>query len=120
MQKSEDKSIPDKLYFKIGEVSKLAGVNSSVIRFWEKEFKEILPVRTSSSQRLYNKKNVEFILTVKELLYDKKFTIAGAKKYIKNSVKKKHKYLPEINASLVEEIRKDLESIKKILDEKIK
>ena len=58
-------SIPDKLYFKIGEVSEITGLEAYVLRFWETEFKKINPKRTESGQRLYSKKDVELILTIK-------------------------------------------------------
>ena len=73
------KELPDKLYFKVGEVSSIVGVPAYVLRFWESEFKKINPKRTSSGQRLYRKKDVELILWIKHLLYEKKFTIEGAK-----------------------------------------
>ena len=65
--------IPDKLYFKIGEVSEIVEVPAYVLRFWESEFKRISPKRTSSGQRLYRKRDVELILKIKHLLYNKKF-----------------------------------------------
>ncbi len=76
-------NIPDKLYFKIGEVSDIAGVPAYVLRFWESEFKRIRPKRTESGQRLYRKTDIELILKIKHLLYDKKFTIQGAKRHLR-------------------------------------
>ncbi|MDD5533834.1 MAG: MerR family transcriptional regulator [Syntrophales bacterium] len=75
-----DASIPDKVYFRIGEVSKILGVEPYVIRYWESEFKAIKPVRTRSDQRLYRRRDVEMLLTIKHLLYVDHFTIAGAKR----------------------------------------
>ncbi len=72
--------IPEKAYFRIGEVSKILGVAPYVIRYWETEFKSIRPVRASSDQRLYRRKDIEELMVVKELLYKEKFTIKGAKK----------------------------------------
>ncbi len=77
--------IPDKLYFKIGEVSKITGVEPYILRYWESEFKLVKPYRTKSNQRLYRKKDVESILKIKEMLYSQKFTIAGAKKHLKDN-----------------------------------
>lgn len=74
--------IPDKLYFKIGEVSKLADVAPHVLRYWESEFSAIKPKRAGSKQRLYRRKDVELILTIKNLLHLQGYTIAGAKKLI--------------------------------------
>lgn len=75
--------IPDKFYFKIGEVSRLADVPSYVLRFWETEFKQIRPKRTDTGQRLYRKRDVALILRIKHLLYEKKFTIDGARRHLK-------------------------------------
>ena len=74
--------IPDKLYFKIGEVSELLGVPAYVLRFWETEFKRIKPKRTESGQRLYRRSDVELLQKIQYLLYKKRFTIPGAKRYL--------------------------------------
>lgn len=75
--------IPDKFYFKIGEVSDIAGVPPYVLRFWETEFKRIRPKRTDAGQRLYRKQDVVLVLRIKHLLYDRKFTIEGARQHLK-------------------------------------
>ena len=75
-----DVEIPDKSYFRIGEVSKILGVESYVVRYWESEFKTVKPIRTKSDQRLYRRKDVEELVTIKNLLYSEQLTIAGAKK----------------------------------------
>ena len=80
MEKKAQPIIPEKLYYKIGEVSDITGVEPYVLRYWESEFKIISPLRTNSKQRLYRKRDLELILEVKKLLYREKFTIAGAKK----------------------------------------
>ncbi|MCJ7774741.1 MAG: MerR family transcriptional regulator [Desulfobacterales bacterium] len=104
--------IPDKLYFKIGEVSTISGLPAYVLRFWETEFSKINPKRTSSGQRLYKKSDVELILEIKHLLYDKKFTIPGAKKHLNAKTREKKKRpLTEI----VDEIRQELEEIRNLL-----
>jgi len=72
--------IPNKLYFKIGEVSKITAVEPYVLRYWESEFKTIKPSRTQSKQRIYRKRDVELILEIKKMLYEEKLTIAGAQK----------------------------------------
>ncbi|MCK5068898.1 MAG: MerR family transcriptional regulator, partial [Desulfocapsa sp.] len=76
--------IPDKLYFKIGEVSKLAGVAPHVLRYWESEFKEIQPKRANSNQRLYRRDDVKIVLLIKTLLHEQGFTLSGAKKYLQS------------------------------------
>jgi DNA-binding transcriptional MerR regulator len=74
--------IPEKAYFRIGEVSKILNVESYVIRYWETEFRSVKPVRTRSAQRLYRKKDVQELLTIRDLLYSQRFTIDGAKKQL--------------------------------------
>ena len=81
-QKPYQINIPDKLYFKIGEVSEISGLPSHVLRFWESEFKKIKPRRTAAGQRSYTRKDIETILEIKHLLHDKKFTLEGARKYL--------------------------------------
>jgi DNA-binding transcriptional MerR regulator len=75
-----DVQIPDKAYFKIGEVAKLAGVKPYVLRYWETEFRGIRPKKSRSQQRLYDRRDVELVLTIRRLLYAEGYTIAGAKK----------------------------------------
>ena len=109
--KSVKQIIPDKLYFKIGEVSDISGLPTYVLRFWETEFTKINPKRTSSGQRLYRRNDVELILEIKHLLYDKKFTIPGAKKHLGSKTRGKKKPLDEI----VNEIRQELKDIRDLL-----
>lgn len=105
-------SIPDKLYFKIGEVSELLGLPTHVLRFWETEFKRIKPKRTSAGQRLYRKRDVAFILRVKYLLYEKGFTISGARQHLRN----KQDFIEELPQALsVSELRQELEQIRKLI-----
>jgi len=75
-------SIPDKSYFRIGEVSRLLGVPPYVVRYWESEFKTVRPLRTRSDQRLYRHKDVEELLLIRKLLYEENFTINGARKQL--------------------------------------
>ncbi len=74
--------IPDKLYFKIGEVAEIAGVETHVLRFWETEFRNLAPRKANSGHRLYRRKDVETVMRIRELLYDKGFTIAGARRLL--------------------------------------
>jgi DNA-binding transcriptional MerR regulator len=78
--KPEVVAIPDKLYFRIGEVSRLAGVKPYVLRYWETEFPTIAPKKSGTGHRLYRRKDVETVLEIKRLLYEKRFTIEGARK----------------------------------------
>ena len=79
--------IPDKLYFRIGEVSKLAGIKPYVLRFWESEFPHLGPKKSGTGHRLYRRKDVELVLEIKRLLYDKRFTIEGARKFLQTKGK---------------------------------
>lgn len=82
-----DIAIPEKQYFKIGEVSEILDVEPYVLRYWESEFKILKPTRTRARQRLYHKKDLELLMEIKHLLYDEKFTIAGAKKRLQEMKK---------------------------------
>ncbi len=76
--------IPDKLYFRIGEVSRLVGVPHSVLRYWETEFSAISPKKSGAGQRLYRRKDVELLLEIKQLLYERRFTIEGARRHLES------------------------------------
>jgi DNA-binding transcriptional MerR regulator len=78
-----DFQIPDKLYYKIGEVAKFTGVKTHVLRYWETEFNTIRPNKSRSNQRLYRRQDVDLILHLKDLLYNQGFTIAGARKKLR-------------------------------------
>lgn len=78
-----DLQVPDKLYYKIGEVAKVTGIKTHVLRYWETEFNAIRPNKSRSNQRLYRKQDVEIILRLKDLLYNQGFTIAGARKKLR-------------------------------------
>jgi DNA-binding transcriptional MerR regulator len=74
--------LPDKLFFKIGEVARLAGVKQYVLRFWETEFPSIRPQKSKTNHRLYSRKDVEAVLAIKHLLHERKFTIEGARRHL--------------------------------------
>ena len=82
---SPENVIPDKQYFKIGEVSRITGVKSHVLRYWETEFPSLRPQKTRSNQRIYRKQDVELLLQIKGLLYDEGFTISGARKKLRGA-----------------------------------
>ncbi len=93
-------SLPPKLYFRIGEVAGLVGVEPHVLRYWEREFRSIRPTKSSKGQRVYSRRDVENLMRVRELLYAEGFTIAGAKKKLqKNGVE------PELSAAPSAEAR---------------
>lgn len=79
--------IPDKLYFRIGDVAKLAGIKPYVLRFWESEFRTLGPKKSGTGHRLYRRKDVEQVLEIKRLLYEQRFTIEGARKFLDTKVK---------------------------------
>ena len=79
--------IPEKIFFKIGEVCELVGVQAHVLRYWETEFSMLAPQKNRSGQRTYRRRDVEIALRIKELLYDEKFTIAGAKKKLAEEIR---------------------------------
>ena len=79
--------LPDKLYFKIGEVAKIVGVKPYVLRYWETEFSIIRPGKTRSQHRLYRRRDVEALLEIKRLLHNERYTIEGAKRRLKTPAK---------------------------------
>ena len=85
--KTESGEIPDKLFFRIGDVSRLAGVQPYVLRYWETEFPTISPKKSGTGHRLYRRKDVEMVLEIKRLLYEKRFTIEGARKVLDSKLK---------------------------------
>src|SRR5215207_6125954 len=80
-------AIPEKLFFKIGEVCELAGVQAHVLRYWESEFPMLAPQKNRAGQRVYRKRDVEMALRIKEVLYEDQYTIAGAKKRLTNELR---------------------------------
>ena len=93
LQESSDgiTMIPDRVYFRIGDVAEITGIKPYVLRFWEKEFEMIHPVKNNSGQRIYRKSDVEAVLLIKRLLYVERFSIEGAKKRIREL--RKHREL---------------------------
>jgi DNA-binding transcriptional MerR regulator len=85
MAESPSASLPPKLYFRIGEVAELVGVEPHVLRYWEREFRTIRPTKSAKGQRVYSRRDVENLVRVRELLYKEGFTIAGAKKRLSTS-----------------------------------
>jgi DNA-binding transcriptional MerR regulator len=97
-------NIPDRMFYRIKEVCDITGVKPYVLRYWEQEFKDIRPSKSSAGQRLYKRKDLDTILMIKRLLYEKRYTIDGAKKYLMNQKR------------LLGEIRQDLLEIANILE----
>lgn len=115
--------IPNKLFFRIGEVAELAGVESYVLRYWETEFKSLCPKKNEKGQRLYQKKEVQQALKIKKLLYEEGYTIEGARKALKERNKKSKKGPTQFSipfdreeiVGVVEELKKDLKEMLKQL-----
>jgi DNA-binding transcriptional MerR regulator len=111
-------TFPDKLYYKIGEVAQMAGVKTSVLRFWESEFVFLAPEKSTKGQRLYSKPEVDLVLQVRRLLYDEKFTIEGVKKRIspKGKLINSDDFLPQEasrdHTELLREIRSALQVLR--------
>src|SRR3954465_8416290 len=80
-------SIPEKLFFKIGEVCDITSIQAHVLRYWESEFPMLAPQKNRAGQRTYRKRDVEMVLRIKELLYEDQYTIAGAKKRLTNEIR---------------------------------
>jgi DNA-binding transcriptional MerR regulator len=87
-ESADRQEIPNKLYFRIGEVAKLAGIKPYVLRFWETEFPGLGPKKSGTGHRLYRRKDVELVLEIKRLLYEKRFTIEGARKLLESKPRK--------------------------------
>jgi len=112
--------LPDKLYFRIGEVSRIVGVKPYVLRFWETEFQLLKPGKAPSRHRMYKKKDVELLLEIKRLLYAEGYTIAGARKRLRENKKEDRRQLklPLADAkykNALIKIKKDLQSLRKLL-----
>jgi len=84
------KLFPEKLFYKIGEVSRLVGVEAYVLRYWETEFSFLDPRKSKSGQRIYTKNDVDLILTIKQLLYEERYTIDGVRRKLGNSTEQQH------------------------------
>src|SRR5512136_1551916 len=115
----------ERLYYRIGEVSRITGLKPHVLRYWESEFRVIKPYKSGSLQRLYRRKDLDLIIKIKKLLYEEGFTIAGAKKKIRDLERLENKQmklrLVEKRADgkdheLLVSIREELKGIKKMLE----
>ena len=121
-----DAAVPDKLFFRIGEVSQIVGVEPYVLRYWESEFRGLSPKKSRSGQRMFRRKDVELLLEIKRLLYDLKFTVEGARRFFsgRSEAKKVTKNTESYHkqgllfsaADVLPEIRQELAAILKLLD----
>jgi len=112
--------LPDKIYFKIGEVSEIVGVEPYVLRYWETEFELLKPAKAPSKHRLYKKRDIELLLEIKRLLYTEGFTIEGARKKLKETKKEEKSQLKlpladqKYRNALVK-IKRELKTLRKLL-----
>lgn len=109
--------LPDKIYYKIGEVARIAEVRTSVLRFWETELPFIAPEKSGSGQRLYTREDIARILQVKELLYNDKYTIEGVRNRLQQNGRSlpSDPPIPDFSRQLLEEIRNDLLALRRLL-----
>ena len=108
--------IPNKVYFKIGEVCRLTGVKAHTLRYWESEFSTIRPQRVGSLQRLYRRIDVENILLIKKMLHEEGMTLAGARKSLARKPKDDMKgALPASAVNVISEIKRQLLAIQKLI-----
>lgn len=115
--KNEDVHIPDKLYFRIGDVARLCKLPTYVLRFWETEFPQLKPSKSSTGQRLYRRRDVENVLDIKRLLYAEGFTIAGARQQLltEKRVAKKQPALPFAHSPSRDGLKRVRHELKEIL-----
>ncbi|MGA7684087.1 MAG: MerR family transcriptional regulator [Terriglobales bacterium] len=111
--------IPDKLYFRIGEVAGLCRLPAYVLRFWETEFPQLKPIKSSTNQRMYRKRDVESVVRIKKLLYEDGFTIAGARAHLREETRPERNQsalpFPANVAPNVAHLRNELQQILHIL-----
>jgi len=119
---SSDVVIPDKLYFRIGEVSELTATKAFVLRFWETEFSGLRPVKGESGHRLYRRKDVELIFQIRKLLYEKGFTIEGARRHLasnaKAPVEQKTLFQTSVDMKQLKAIKQELHAVLTMLSRK--
>lgn len=109
--------IPDKLYFRIGEVATLCRLPAYVLRFWESEFPQLRPVKSSTGQRMYRKRDVESVLRIKQLLYEQGFTISGARQHLRAETKSdKSQAAIQFPTQATPEIQHIRQGLREILD----
>jgi len=115
-----DPRIPDKQYFRIGEVAEIADVEPYVLRFWETEFSTLKPQKSKSNQRLYSRKDVEHALAIRDLLYEEGFTIAGARRKLAKGLKKakaERGELPHRARAVFDQLRIEVEGLLRAIEE---
>lgn len=112
-----DPRIPDKQYFRIGEVAEIADVESYVLRFWETEFDTLKPSKSKSNQRRYSRKDVELVLRIRDLLYEECFTIPGARRQLRRKKGLDSSTVPARTRAVLERARKDVQDLLRLVEE---
>ena len=113
---TSDPRIPDKEYFRIGEVAEIAQVEPYVLRFWETEFGKLRPAKTRSSQRVYSRRDVSLVLRIRDLLYDEGYTISGARRRLRLS-EPAAAVVPARTRAVLERVRKEAEELLRLVQE---
>jgi DNA-binding transcriptional MerR regulator len=123
----DSRPIPQKLYFRIGEVAEIAGVKPHVLRYWETEFGFLSPSKNEGNQRLYTRSDLEKVLTIRKLLYEDRYTVAGAKKRFREEWKKQREPEPtpapvetapsaQTRAGILRRMRGEVEELLRLLE----
>ena len=107
---------PNKIFYRVGEVSQLVGVESYVLRYWEKMFPNLKPEKDESGQRVYTRADIDMILRIKNLLYEERYTIDGARKKLKEGTRSENKSKPETSEGS-QELLSILKDVRDILQE---
>jgi DNA-binding transcriptional MerR regulator len=110
--------IPDKSYFRIGEVAKLTGIEAYVLRYWETEFKELAPPKSKSDQRMYRRRDVEMVRTIQKLLYEERYTIEGARQRLAEMARDSRgeaRGAPPDTAKVLRRVRAELVELRSLL-----
>lgn len=118
--RAQKSQLPDKIYYKIGEVAEIVGVKPYVLRFWESEFSSLKPAKTPSKHRLYRRRDVDTLLQIKRLLHDERFTIDGARKRLR-IMQKQERQQPELPLgdrtyrSVLAHVKREIEALHRLL-----
>lgn len=117
-------SIPDKLYFRIGEAAKLVGVEDYVLRFWESEFPSLRPTKSGSGQRMYRRQDIELLRRVKHLLYEEGYTIEGARKLLRTRRNGQQQadlpFAPGVSQARLKQLRTEIEGLLALVNRKLR
>jgi len=111
-----DPRIPDKEYFRIGEVAEIADVEPYVLRFWESEFPRLRPSKTRTSQRVYSRRDVSLVLRIRDLLYEEGYTISGARRQLARANGGRSAEVPARTRAMLDRVRKEAEDLLRLVD----